>query len=400
MARRSKHKRPRFAYITTHGLTTPAYRDLLSAELWYIVFSYCLPATLFAVRDTCRMFRDIVDRDSGVLLARAPLLLPFAPPDPRRYMQLIGNPLTFRAMRDFFGIGKSRTRGLYGSATYTRLLFQPGKCTVCKQTTEGPPMSLYSKVYLCSARCKQNFFWSQVHFLKPHRRYLPGRALCDRHIVPWLPHLTYTSGRRRTVVLIRDLKKARREYIRETVSPHAPEERKRRKEALFKQYSHRCHLRKALLTFQCYVDDWIRETGIVEKNISRANHRRLSKVALKRRIPARLTHGSAARRFVAKRTKNLQHIALTRLRSATIFKSKSRRRRCDQCGVVVGALRLDAHVAQHHADQLLGSRLNADTGTPEYSCTLCESEPVKWLSKSSLQAHRYHKHGIRIPKLK
>ena len=105
-------------------------RDILPVELWQIIFSYCVPTTLFAVRDTCRMFRDIVDRDDGKLLADAPLLLPHPPPDPRWALRIYNHHGYRKAMRELFGITDPRKPGWYGSATYTNLLFRSGRCNV------------------------------------------------------------------------------------------------------------------------------------------------------------------------------------------------------------------------------------------------------------------------------
>ena len=129
MARRWKPKSSR--YKTPDTQCTPHYCESLSVELWHIVFSFCLPMTLFAVRNTCHLFRNVVDHNNGALLARSPLNLPHPPPDPRFYMRFIRDPVKYAALRDFFGITDPWKPGLFGSAKYTEMLFKLGRCHVC-----------------------------------------------------------------------------------------------------------------------------------------------------------------------------------------------------------------------------------------------------------------------------
>ncbi|TRM58416.1 hypothetical protein BD626DRAFT_185258 [Schizophyllum amplum] len=398
MTRRSKPKRARYAYISSTAKTSRPYREILSAELWHLVFSYCLPLALFAIRDTCHMFRSIVDRNDGYLLAQAPLLLPIPPPNPRWYMRSGESPLAFRAYRCFFGITNPRARHLYGSATYTRLLFQPGKCYTCKNTTEGPPAWIHSKVYLCSTQCRHQFFRSQVEFMLPQRRFLPRQAIKpDQHIVLWLPRFTYTRGRKKTAILRRDLKAARKEYWREAVTPPTLEERRRRREALFKEYSYRCSLRRVVSDFQCYIDEWKQRIGHMAKEINHANVHRLKTLALKQRVPTANIR-PAVKKLVNTRTQNYRHIAASRLRNFVTSKPKPRRGRCPQCGLLIASDRLDLHVAQHHPGHLPDSRLHVETGEFEHRCVLCTgTHGMKWYMADDLYRHRYHKHGVREP---
>lgn len=189
----------------------------------------------------------------------------------------------------------------------------------------------------------------------------------------------------------------------EVISPATRKERERRKKALFKRYSYRCRLSKVLFTFQCYIDDWSRKLARFEKGTTCAKSRRLDESALiKRRIPASIMHEptTRSRRSVIRRPQGLQHIATLQLRSAALSKLRSSRRKCDHCGVVVSALRLDAHVAQYHPGQLPESRPDVETGELKYRCELCEENPLKWYTALSVQAHQYHKHGIRVPQTK
>lgn len=261
---------------------------------------------------------------------------------------------------------------------------------------------LYS--YTSRESCKRRFFRSEVDVLHSHRDSLPAHVMKpDRFIVPWLPRIAYTRARRRAGVLIHDLKSARREYQREVISPATRKERERRKKALFKRYSYRSRLSKVLFTFQCYIDDWSRKLARFEKGTTCAKSRRLDESALiKRRIPASIMHEptTRSRRSVIRRPQGLQHIATLQLRSAALSKLRSSRRKCDHCGVVVSALRLDAHVAQYHPGQLPESRPDVETGELKYRCELCEENPLKWYTALSVQAHQYHKHGIRVPQTK
>ena len=150
MTRRWKPKRRRDAQTvdseTVEVRTT--WRETLPTELWQIVFSFCLPTTLFAVRDTCRLFREIVDRNNGKLLAHAPLLLRRPPPDPRWWLRIVKHRGQAKVMRDFFGVKDPWEPGMYGSAVYTNMLFRSGRCAVSDLCSiERPQVSTTRPVF-------------------------------------------------------------------------------------------------------------------------------------------------------------------------------------------------------------------------------------------------------------
>ncbi|TRM67237.1 hypothetical protein BD626DRAFT_452708 [Schizophyllum amplum] len=401
MTRRSKPKRVRhLPSESSQPQWAYAYLTILSAELWHEVFSYCPPLTLLAVRDTCRRFRDIVDRQNAWLLAHSPLLLPIPPPVPRRFMQIMKDPKKFSALRTFFGISdpwKPRA-GLYGSATYTKLLFRPGRCEVCKARVDGPPTWLQSAVYICSKHCRHELFRSKTAILSPQYNYLPAHAQpFDKYLIPWLPSLAMSSGRKRSAVLLRDLKKAREEYRMHVLTAPTPEERTRRKRELFAQYARRYRLRKALKIFQCYLDLWMKQMGRKTKRISVASNYRVRKMATRKGIAVGyVRHHPVVRRTLFARTRALRLVTSTSLNKTGVFVPElKRKKKCEHCGAYVSAAKLDLHIANRHPGQLPRSRLNKATGAAEYRCQLCESHSSKYYSISSLHAHRYHRHGVR-----
>ncbi|KAL1657676.1 hypothetical protein GGF50DRAFT_31948, partial [Schizophyllum commune] len=221
MTRRWRTKRPRYTYFNNPAPhTKPCYLKIVPIELWRIIFSFSLPMTLFSLRDTCRTFRCIIDDHDGALLATAPLLLPRPPPNPRSQLRVSKHCFERQALFDFFSIARPEKQGLYGSATYTELLFRPGRCRVCSSWAPGPPEWLQSKTYLCSARCKFRFFRAkdtEVRFLLPQWRYLPkdARPAIDHYLVNWLPSVTMNARNRKIRmhgVLAQDLTRAREEY--------------------------------------------------------------------------------------------------------------------------------------------------------------------------------------------
>ncbi|KAL1714354.1 hypothetical protein EV715DRAFT_209771 [Schizophyllum commune] len=225
-------------YAATALRVPPSYRDMLSNELWHLIFSECTPRTLLAARDTCRLFREIIDRNDGELLARAPLLLSPPPPNPRELMRYTKTAAQYHALRTTFAIKDVHKPGTYGSATYTKLLFQPGPCYVCHLMTNGPPLRILGKVYTCSVRpdllLLRRLFKGVVHVLA-HHKSLPAYAMTfDRHIVPWLPTISLGKQQQTRPVLKRDLADARKEY-REKIQilVLSPQEHKRRMHALF-----------------------------------------------------------------------------------------------------------------------------------------------------------------------
>ena len=150
MTRRRKSKRRRMEQMLEPGNleARPMWRDILSLEVWQIVFSFCLPTTLFAVRSTCHLFREIVDRDDGRLLAHAPLLLRRPPPDLRWWLRLVKHRGQAKVMRDFFGVKDPWEPGMYGSAVYTNMLFRSGRCAVSDLCSiERPQVSTTRPVF-------------------------------------------------------------------------------------------------------------------------------------------------------------------------------------------------------------------------------------------------------------
>ncbi|TRM67206.1 hypothetical protein BD626DRAFT_566235 [Schizophyllum amplum] len=391
MARRSKPKRARYAYISSQPRSAPAYRDLLSLEMWHLVFSYCPPSALLAARDTCRLFRDAIDRNEGELLARAPLLLPIPPPDPIVFMSSIKHRDKYRAMRTYLNI---KDTGGFGSATYTKLLFGPGRCYVCNEPTDRLPERILDKVYLCSRKCKQRLFHSQVIHLLPRHKYLPASPLSfDRYLIPWLPTIVSSKPHRTRSVLTRDIMAARKEYREIVNAPFEPQERARRMEALFAKYVDRYHRTKVFAAFQLGIDEWREQMRWESKDICDANTRRL---APKRgRHVKTILQNHVVQRALRLHTRDLRLVKpRSLLRRAGVLKPKVQRTVCTQCDASISADYLDWHILRRHPNQLPLSRLNVETGSTEYRCEICEASSLQWFSEVSLSAHQYHKHGI------
>ncbi|KAL1725710.1 hypothetical protein EV714DRAFT_255574 [Schizophyllum commune] len=261
MTRRwKKSKSARYAATASvQRRAPPSYRDMLPNELWHLTFSECLPRTLLAVRDTCRLFREIIDRNDGELLARAPLLLSPPPPNPHELMRYTKTAAQYNALRTTFAIKNVHKPGAYGSATYTKLLFQPGPCYVCKKMTNGPPLRILGMVYTCSKACSRHLLRKGVVHVLAHHKSLPAYSMTfDRHIIPWLPTISLGKQRRQTrAVLKRELGDARKEYReRILIMVLSPQERALRSEALFSQYRDRYQRTKALTAVQTLVDQW------------------------------------------------------------------------------------------------------------------------------------------------
>ncbi|KAL1698241.1 hypothetical protein EV121DRAFT_297409 [Schizophyllum commune] len=364
--------------------------------------------TLFAVRNTCHLFRNIVDRNNGALLARSPLNLPHPPPDPRFYMRFIRDPVKYAAMRDFFCITDPWKPGLFGSAKYTEMLFKLGRCHVCRKGTCNPPELLQIQLRLCSDDCWLRFYHDEVQFLLPKNRYRQPRALkIDRHIIPWLPTVTRTKRRREEAthgVLTRDLMAARKEYHDE-VTAAPPEERIRRERALFKKYSVRTSRTSVLSVWQVYMDEWLRVIEKDKNTFETANKTRhvayhcslLKRIARKDGMPLPSFKRRATEHpLLRKRAAGLRRITESTLRKISLLEgTKSRRRACDQCGVSIPAQWLDAHVAQHHPEALSQSRVNPKSGKDEYRCGHCGALPVKWYSPAALRSHQFYRHDAR-----
>ncbi|KAL1725707.1 hypothetical protein EV714DRAFT_220789 [Schizophyllum commune] len=387
MTRRWKGKRARHAYSAgpqSVNNQRPAYRDILPAELWQLAFSFCLPTTLFAVRDTCRLFREIVDRNGGKLLAHAPLLLPRPPPDPRWWLRRVKHRGQARVIRDFFDIKSPWAPRMYGSAVYTNLIFRSGRCDTCNIWTPGPPEWIHSKIYFCSKECKLIFFRTNTIFLQPKFRYLPARSVMpkiDRFIIPWLPifKLSGTSkGKGTNAVFVRDLVAARDEYRAEVLSAGTREERARR--------------RKALFQFQAYIDMWKRAMHASLARFKSTNVGRLRKIASRRGIPRiRVMRNPTIRRRLRTRGRDFRRMSSSTLTKAGLSGAKCKKRVCDLCGIAVARDWYDWHKRRRHADQIPDCRLNFKTGKAEYRCDLCEDLPIKWFTSDALQSHEYHR---------
>ncbi|KAL1712924.1 hypothetical protein EV715DRAFT_267572 [Schizophyllum commune] len=301
MTRRSKPKRARYTYIQPHSREPLAYHELFSTEIWHIIFSECTPYTLLAVRNTCHRFRDIVDRKDGALLARAPLNLPFQPPDPREFMRYTRHPYKLQAMREMFCIDDPWKPGCYGSSQYTKLLCLPGRCYMCKTPTDGPPAYL--------RRCRFLLLRRQAVTLRKDANYRPKRAhRIDRHIAPWLQRVSMTKSRKRLVVLASELLSARKEYRREVLSRPLGE-RKQREKALFE--------------VENYLDLWTGKMGHARKQIEKANKQRIRHEAARRGIPlSQVLSNVFVQRSVKAHTRDLRLIPSSVLTNAGIARAK------------------------------------------------------------------------------
>ncbi|KAL1687204.1 hypothetical protein GGG16DRAFT_128155 [Schizophyllum commune] len=347
--------------------------------MWHIVFSFCVPMTLFAARDTCRLFRSIVDRDGGKLLAHAPLLLPRPPPDPRHFMRTYRDPLERKLMREFFGITDPRKKELYGSVAYTNLLFRAGRCKVCGAWTPGPPEWIHSKLYFCSKDCRVRFFRSEVVYLLPQYNYLPARSAMpkvDRHIVPSLPLLSlssdlYQRDQKTQAVLVNDLLEAREEYQDEVLSVHDAHERRKREKALFERYSARARWARSMFIFQFWIDIWKRKMDGTKRKVIASSLRRLRKYASKKKISAALAMRYPAVRHPLKtRARDLRRVSRSNLTRAGLSSVRSKKR--------------------IHPGTLPLNRLNFETGKAEYRCGACTDYRVKWYTADALLSHEFY----------
>ncbi|KAL1751167.1 hypothetical protein FB107DRAFT_222534 [Schizophyllum commune] len=352
--------------------------------MWHIVFSFCIPTTLFAVRNTCRQFRAIVDRDGGKLLAHAPLLLPHPPPNPRIFLRVYNNPRERGLVREFFGIVNPREKGLYGSVTYTNLMFRSGRCKVCGSWTPGPPEWIHSKLYFCSKDCRVKFFRSEVVYLLPQYNYLPARSAMpkvDRHIVPSLPLLSlssdlYQRDQKTQAILVDDLLRAREEYQDEVLSVRDAHERRKREKALFELYSARARWARSMFIFQFWIDIWKRKMDGTKRKVIASSLRRLRKYAYKKKISAALAMRYPAVRHPLKtRARDLRRVSRSNLTKAGLSSVRSKKR--------------------IHPGKLPLNRLNFETGKAEYRCGACTDYRVKWYTADALLSHEFYKHGIR-----
>ncbi|KAI5824794.1 hypothetical protein K523DRAFT_376091 [Schizophyllum commune Tattone D] len=418
MVSRPRPKRPRHTFVASRLRAPPAWRDILSVELWHEVFSHCLPLTLLVVRNTCRLFRDIVERHNGVLLARAPLLLPYRPPDPRRLMRYTHDPDKYQAMSERFDINNPwPSRGTFGSATYTKLLFLPGRCYVCQGRAEGPPTWTTHMIYICSRRCRVEMFRTKVVYLIPKKGNLPRPTFpMDRHIVPSLTNLVMTKAwskaRKKFAVLRSDLKKARREYRRRVIAPLTAEERKRGQVALFAEYRARRHRARALMLMDDYIDLWRGKMDHAFKQTLKRNKAlyvflfpnidfwliedRLRKFATSRSIPFSEAFGnSKVQSILLACSREFGRITPSILSDAGLISRGSKDEKCAHCGAWVSRGRLDYHIANSHPTELRQERINPTTGKAEYRCGVCEKPSLRWFSAQALREHQYDRHSVR-----
>ncbi|KAL1657814.1 hypothetical protein GGF50DRAFT_68433 [Schizophyllum commune] len=300
--------------------------------------------TLFAVRNTCRLFRSILDCNNGALLAQSPLNLPHPPPDPRFYMRFTRDQARYAAMRDLFGITDPCNLHRYGSARYTEMLFRPGRCHMCEKWTCNPPEWLPSEHRLCSVNLISHIAHTlpvkKFVFLLPERHYLPPRHVeIDRYIVPWLPTVTNTKRRRdegNHGFLIRDLMAARKEYHDE-VTAAPPEERKQREQALFEKYSYRRRRTNILSSWQIYMDDWIRDLAKDGKRFEADNNSRLRSIACKHKVPySDLKRRASTQPPIRRHKAARQRLTTSAVQKAGLLvNAKTKRRLCDHCGVSI-----------------------------------------------------------------
>ncbi|KAL1740866.1 hypothetical protein HDZ31DRAFT_46618, partial [Schizophyllum fasciatum] len=352
-----------------------------------------------AARDTCQLFRIIIDRNDGALLARAPSLLPDPPRDPRWLMQYSRHPMKIKAMREFFGITHHWAEGSFGSTTYTKLLYMPGRCYMCGKRADGPPAWITTMVYLCSRRCRLELFRTKVVPIKPQYKYLPKSSLfMDRFIIPWLPIITMTKGRKSFAVLRRDLVKARKEYRRVILTAQTPEERQQRQAALF------------AVRMDHHIDGWMGKVQFKFKRNLKGNEelyvlapfasghrhintqRRLRKFASKRDIPIQQAFSNrSVQHAITTCSRDASIITPSILSNAGLFRPESKHRMCSHCGSVIVQSRLDCHIATHHPDEFPWCRLNMTTGKAEYRCDLCDVS-VRWFSEYALCEHQHDKY--------
>ncbi|KAL1704352.1 hypothetical protein EV121DRAFT_205969 [Schizophyllum commune] len=384
----SKLSRTRRARATNQLEPLPArvftYGDLLPPELWREAFAYCLPLTLLAARDTCRLFRRIIDRNDSALLARAPLLLPNPPPDPRWYMQRTRNEHVRQTIGAIFGITDPWS-DFYGSAAYTKMLYLPGRCHMCNGRAEGPPAcssSSIGRVYLCSRRCRLNLFRRTRKVVKLARKnWLPKPSLpMDRYLIPWVPTMSMVKGRKTIAVPACDLIRAREEYESKVLASASTTERRRG--------------RKALFALEGLIEYWKKENDSKVKQCLKINKARLREFANERQIPlSQAFSNPAVQRALDAHSRVFALISPSILSDAGLFNPMSNRAPCEHCHALIAKHRLECHIASRrvHPEQFPYARLSAKTGNAEYRCALCPMPSLRWFSAFALQAHQYDK---------
>ncbi|KAL1690753.1 hypothetical protein GGG16DRAFT_125454 [Schizophyllum commune] len=386
MSPRPKRSRTRRATANNQPEPLPArlikYGDLLPSELWREAFAYCLPLTLLSARDTCRLFRRIIDRNDGSLLARAPLLLPHPPPDPRWYMQRTRNEHILQNVGQVFGITDPWS-DIYGSAAYTKMLYLPGRCHMCNGRAEGPPAWITSSrgmVYLCSRSCRLVLFRRTRKVIKLGRRNWlpkPSRPM-DRYLIPWIPTMSMVKGRKTIAVLACDLARAREEYEQKLLASASTTERRRG--------------RKALFALEDLIEYWKKENDSKAKQSLKINKARLREFANERQIPLSQAFGNPdVQRALVAHSKVFALISPSILSDAGLFKPMSNRAPCEHCHALIAKHRLECHIASSHPEQFPYARPSGKTGNAEYRCALCRMPALRWFSAFALQAHQYDK---------
>ncbi|KAL1697737.1 hypothetical protein EV121DRAFT_219121 [Schizophyllum commune] len=200
-------------------------------------------------------------------------------------------------------------------------------------------------------------------------------------------------------VLVRDLAAAREEYAAEVLSASSHDERKKRREKLFKKYAVRCHWSRALYMIQAYIDIWKGSMHVHMRKLKAHNVHLLRKLASRRGIPtARALRNATIRRRLRAHSHDHRKLSRSTLVKAGLAGAKSKKRMCSHCGVSVTQRLYDWHMKQRHPEKLPTSRLNFKTGKAEYRCDLCEDPPVRWFTAGALGSHEYYKHGIRRSK--
>ncbi|KAI4525865.1 hypothetical protein K525DRAFT_289493 [Schizophyllum commune Loenen D] len=392
----SKRSRTRRARATNQLEPLPArvftYGDLLPPELWREAFAYCLPLTLLAARDTCRLFRRIIDRNDSALLARAPLLLPNPPPDPRWYMQRTRNEHVRQTIGAIFGITDPWS-DFYGSAAYTKMLYLPGRCHV---TSNHRRVSIASHLHLpYQRRCRLNLFRSRTRKVVKlaRKNWLPKPSLpMDRYLIPWVPTMSMVKGRKTIAVPACDLIRAREEYESKVLASASTTERRRGRKALFAQYKFRCRQKRMLEILEGLIEYWKKENDSKVKQCLKINKARLREFANERQIPLSQAFGNPdVQRALDAHSKVFALISPSILSDAGLFNPMSNRAPCEHCHALIAKHRLECHIASSHPEQFLYARQSAKTVNAEYRCALCPMPSLRWFSAFALQAHQYDK---------
>ncbi|KAL1732743.1 hypothetical protein EV714DRAFT_282314 [Schizophyllum commune] len=351
MSPRSKRSRTRRATANNQPEPLPArlikYGDLLPSELWREAFAYCLPLTLLAARDTCRLFRRIIDRNDGSLFARAPLLLPHPPPDPRWYMQRTRNEHVRQTIGAIFGITDPWS-DCYGSAAYTKMLYLPD---------------------VQRARRGTSRLFKQQHRQGISVLRKPPITVASRSP---LIYISPISAAATIAVPACDLVRAREEYAQKVLASASTTERRRGRKALFAQYKSRCRQKRMLEILEDLIEYWKKENDSKVKQSLKINKARLREFANERQIPLSQAFGNPdVQRALVAHSKVFALISPSILSDAGLFNPTSNR--------------------APHPEQFPYARPSAKTGNAEYRCALCPMPALRWFSAFALQAHQFDK---------